>query len=80
VDGPRLMQSATKQTLTLLLVTALSLLAVGLMATVLSIAVDWAMVRAVWGNQFAGHAALHIRFGPNATATKEKPAANQPHP
>jgi hypothetical protein len=55
-------------------------LAVGLMATVLSIAVDWAMVRAVWGNQFAGHAALHIRFGPNATATKEKPAANQPHP
>jgi hypothetical protein len=53
---------------------------IGLLATVLSIAVDWAIVRAVWGNQFAGHAALHIRFGPNATATKEKPAATKPHP
>jgi hypothetical protein len=55
-------------------------LAVGLLGTVLSIAADWVIVRAVWGNQFAGHAALHIRFGPNATATKEKPAANKPHP
>jgi hypothetical protein len=41
---------------------------------------DWAIVRALYGNQFAGQAALHIRFGPDATATKKKPAANQPHP
>jgi hypothetical protein len=53
---------------------------IGLLATILSIAADWAIVRAVWGNQFAGHAALHIRFGPKATATKEKPAATKPHP
>jgi hypothetical protein len=46
----------------------------------LTIVADWALVRAVYGNQFAGHAALHIRFGPNATATKAKPRADQPHP
>lgn len=54
--------------------------AVGLLGTLLSVAADWAIVRAVWSNQFAGQAALHVRFGPNATATKEKPAANKPHP
>jgi hypothetical protein len=53
---------------------------VGLMATVLSLAADWGIVRAVWGNQHAGHSALHIRFGPNATATREKPPASKPHP
>ena len=52
----------------------------GLAASVLSIAADWAIVRALWGDQFAGHAGLHVRFGPNATATKEKPARSQPHP
>jgi hypothetical protein len=55
-------------------------LAFGLLGTVLSIAADWAVVRSVWGNTFAGHAALHVRFGPNATATKEKPSAAKPHP
>jgi hypothetical protein len=54
--------------------------ALGLLGTILSLAADWAVTRAVWGNQFAGHAALHIRFGSNATATKEKPAAGKPHP
>jgi hypothetical protein len=53
---------------------------IGLLGTVLSLAADWAIVRAVWGNQHAGHSALHIRFGPKATATKEKPAASKPHP
>lgn len=61
-------------------VTLRRVLALGLLGTVLSIAADWAIVRAVWGNQFAGHAALHIRFGPKATATKEKPSAAKPHP
>jgi hypothetical protein len=55
-------------------------IALGLLGTILSLAADWAATRAVWGNQFAGHAALHIRFGSNATATKEKPAAGKPHP
>ncbi len=55
-------------------------LVIGLLGTLLSIAADWAIIRGVWGNEFAGHAALHIRFGPNATATKEKPSPGKPHP
>jgi hypothetical protein len=47
---------------------------------ILSVSLDWAIVRAIYGDQFAGHAGSHIRFGPNATATKEKPKAGQPHP
>jgi hypothetical protein len=52
----------------------------GTIALVLTVAADWAIVRAVYGDQFAGYAARHIRFGPNATATKEKPRPDQPHP
>lgn len=55
-------------------------LVVGVIAAVLSVFVDWAVIRAVYGNQFAGHAGLHIRFGPDATATKEKPKPGQLHP
>jgi hypothetical protein len=51
-----------------------------LAVALLSIVANWAVVRAVWGDQFAGHARLHIRFGPSVTATKEKPAKGQPHP
>jgi hypothetical protein len=36
-------------------------------AAVVSIGLDWAIVRAIYGDRFAGHANLHIRFGPNAT-------------
>ncbi len=36
-------------------------------AAVVAIALDWAIVRAIYGDRFAGHAALHIRFGPHAT-------------
>jgi hypothetical protein len=61
-------------------VAALGLAALGLAASLLSIVADWAIVRAAWGDQFAGHAGLHFRFGPNATATKEKPASGQRHP
>jgi hypothetical protein len=56
------------------------LILTGLLGMMLSIGADWAIVRALYGDQFAGHAALHIRFGPNATVTKEKPAAAKPHP
>ncbi len=38
-----------------------------IVAAILSIVADWAVVRAVHGDQFAGHARLHIRFGPRAT-------------
>ncbi len=48
------------------------LLVVGSLLTALSIVVDWQVVRAIYGDKFAGHARLHIRFGPNAT-TGEKP-------
>ena len=39
--------------------------AAGLAATVAAVVIEWA--RAVHGDRFAGHANLHIRFGPNAT-------------
>jgi hypothetical protein len=42
-------------------------LVVGLVAAALSIVVDWAVVRAIYGDRFAGHARLHVRFGPRAT-------------
>ncbi len=38
-----------------------------------SVLADWEIVRAIYGDQFAGHGGQHIRFGPNATVTKEKP-------
>jgi hypothetical protein len=43
------------------------IIAVGLVAAAFSILVDWTVVRAIYGDRFAGHANLHIRFGPNAT-------------
>jgi hypothetical protein len=42
-------------------------LAVGMLAAGLSILADWGIVRALYGDRFAGHAGLHIRFGPRAT-------------
>jgi hypothetical protein len=44
--------------------------AVGATAAILSIVVDWAIVRAIYGDRFAGHAGLHIRFGPKATINR----------
>ena len=45
------------------------LLIVGLAAAVIALVADWAIVRGVYGDRFAGHANLHIRFGPNATTS-----------
>jgi hypothetical protein len=50
-------------------------MAVGLTAAAVSVLVDWGVVRAIYGDRFAGHANLHIRFGPNATT---RPAPGQP--
>jgi hypothetical protein len=44
--------------------------ALGLMAAILSILADWSVVRAIYGDRFAGHAGLHIRFGPRATINR----------
>ena len=46
----------------------------------LSVAADWAAVRAIYGDRFPGQARKHIRFGPNANAPTAKPAPGQPHP
>ncbi|MDG3002199.1 hypothetical protein [Paludisphaera mucosa] len=43
------------------------LVAAGVVASSLAVLADWAVVRAIYGDRFAGHASLHIRFGPNAT-------------
>jgi hypothetical protein len=45
---------------------------VGSVVAVLSIVADWGIVRAVYGDRFAGHAALHIRFGPRATINQPR--------
>ncbi|WP_422931254.1 hypothetical protein [Singulisphaera sp. PoT] len=45
---------------------------IGCVLASLSILVDWQVVRAIYGDRFAGHAKLHTRFGPQATSS-EKP-------
>jgi hypothetical protein len=47
---------------------------VGLVAASISIMGDWAIVRAIYGDRFAGHASLQIRFGPRATIDPPKTA------
>jgi hypothetical protein len=51
----------------------------GAAGLVVTVAGEWGIVRAVYGNRFAGHAKLHLRFGPNAT-TGEAPRPGLPHP
>jgi hypothetical protein len=50
----------------------LAIVVAGLVAAILSIAADWAIVRAIYGDRFAGHAGLHIRFGPSATINQRE--------
>ena len=45
------------------------LITTAIAASLLAIILDWAIVRAIYGDRFAGHARLHIRFGPQATAS-----------
>lgn len=47
-------------------------LAVGVAASALAIAVDWGVVRAIYGDRFAGHSTREIRFGPEATNSRVK--------
>jgi hypothetical protein len=43
------------------------IVSIGLVAAALGVLADWAIVRALYGDRFAGYAGKHIRFGPNAT-------------
>jgi hypothetical protein len=40
---------------------------IGSTLAIVSIVLDWAIIRGIYGDRFAGHAGLHIRFGPRAT-------------
>ena len=55
-------------------------LSFGLAAVVLITMTEWLITHALYGHQHAPGAGLHIRFGPNSTATKAKPQAGQKHP
>ncbi len=41
------------------------------LVVVIIVVAEFALVRILWGDTFAGHAGKHIRFGPNATATEK---------
>jgi len=43
-----------------------------LLGSVLVVAGEIGLIRGLWGHTFAGHAAKHIRFGPNATTQPKK--------
>jgi len=53
---------------------------IGILAALVTTTAEWGLIRALYGNQFAGQAGMHIRFGPRATATKAKPDPDKPHP
>jgi hypothetical protein len=48
------------------------LVGLGLFSALLSIALDWGVVRTIYGDRFAGHAGYHVRFGPNATTSMSR--------
>lgn len=53
--------------------------AVGVVGLLLTTTANWSIVRAIYGNRFASHATLHIRFGPNATIS-DQIKSDKPHP
>jgi hypothetical protein len=54
--------------------------ALGIGGLLLITVAGWGATLAMYGHQQAPGAGLHIRLVPNATATKAKPKAGQPHP
>lgn len=52
----------------------------GMAVLAIGIVISWGTVKLMFGDQVAGNIKRQIRFGAEATATKEKPAAGQPHP
>ncbi len=53
---------------------------VGLIATPIAVVAQTAVVRMVWGDTPAQPGPIHIRFGPRATATDQRPPPHKPHP
>jgi hypothetical protein len=53
---------------------------IALASVIVTTSLCWAATRLAYGNQPAAYANLHIRFGPNANATKAPPAKDKPHP
>jgi hypothetical protein len=53
---------------------------IGLIGLLVSVAAQTGITRLCYGDQQAPHAGRHLRFGPHATATKDKPKTGQPHP
>ncbi|MFC1715409.1 hypothetical protein ACFL6S_17200 [Candidatus Poribacteria bacterium] len=53
---------------------------VGLTAMILATLAEWGITHAIYGHNHAPGAGLNIRFGPDATAIKEKPKSSQQHP
>jgi len=53
-------------------------ISVGVVASLLTVLGSWITIRAVYGNTFAGHANLHVRFGTNGPAAG--PIKGRPHP
>ncbi|MCW5968765.1 MAG: hypothetical protein KIT57_09635 [Blastocatellales bacterium] len=52
----------------------------GAAVMVLCIVGCWGMTRVIYGDAVAGNIKRQIRFGSESTATRERPAAGQPHP
>ena len=52
----------------------------GIVVLVGSTIVFWGMKHVLYGKAHAPGAALHIRFGPDSNAPKEKPKAEEQHP
>jgi hypothetical protein len=48
------------------------LMVAGFAAAVTVVVIDWAIIRGLYGDRFAGHSGLHIRFGPGATTHSSK--------
>ena len=52
----------------------------GTVALIGTTVVFWVIKHALYGQSHAGGASLHIRFGPNSNAPKEKPKTGEQHP
>jgi hypothetical protein len=55
-----------------------AIVACGLAAAAGAVLIDWAVVRAIYGDRFAGHANMHIRFGPRSTINRAEHRSSGP--
>ncbi|SVC47820.1 uncharacterized protein METZ01_LOCUS300674, partial [marine metagenome] len=52
----------------------------GTVITLVVITIYWSLTRILFKNNPIDHSGLHIRFGPDRTATKVKPKQGESHP